>query len=94
MRVVVDATAWDDLNEIGTWIGKDSPRAAREVLEKILQAIEQLQWFPRLARAGRARGSYERVVVGTPYIVVFELWDKPTAVVVTAIAHAAQNREG
>jgi len=92
MRVVVDATAWDDLNQIGAWIGKDNPKAARAVLEKILQTIEQLQRFPRLARAGRARGTYERAVAGTPYIIVFELWDNPVAVVVTAVAHGARNR--
>jgi plasmid stabilization system protein ParE len=92
MRVIVDAAAWDDLNQIGSWIGKDNPRAARAVLENILRTIEQLQRFPRLARAGRARGTFERVVAGTPYIIVFELWQNPSALVVTAVAHGARNR--
>ena len=84
--------AWDDLNQIGAWIAKDNPQAARAVLEKILQTIELLQWFPRLARAGRARGTYERVVAGTPYIIVFELRESPAAVVIAAVAHGAQHR--
>ena len=92
MRLVVDATAWKDLDDIVKWIAKDSPEAARRVLEKILQTIEQLAAFPRLGRAGRARGTYERVVAGTQYIIVFELWTKPSAVVITAIAHAARDR--
>ena len=92
MRLVVDVAAWDDLNQIGAWIAKDNPRAARAVLEKILQTIEQLHYFPRLSRVGRARGTCERVVAGTPYIIVFELRQEPPAVVITAVAHGAQNR--
>jgi plasmid stabilization system protein ParE len=34
MRLVVDVSAWDDLNHIGAWIARDNPRAARTVLEK------------------------------------------------------------
>jgi len=92
MRLVVDATAWRDLNDIGTWIAKDSPEAARRVLQNILQTVEQLAQFPRLARRGRARGTYERLVAGTPYIIVFELWENPLAVIIIAIVHAARNR--
>ena len=92
MRLVVDAAAWSDLNDIGAWIAKDSPPAARRTLITILQTVERLQGFPRLARPGRARGSYERLVAGTPCIIVFELWDNPAAIIVTAIVHGARNR--
>ena len=74
MGLVVDATAWDDLNQSGAWIAKDNPRAARAMLQRILQTIEQLQWFPRLARQGRALGTYERVVAA---IIDIELWQNP-----------------
>lgn len=92
MRLVVDAAAWTDLNDIGTWIAKDSPQAAKSVLAKILQTVEQLQRFPRLARPGRVRGTYERFVSGTPYIIVFELWDNLAAIVVIAVVHGARDR--
>jgi hypothetical protein len=39
---------------------------------------------------GRARGTYERVVAGTSYIIVFELWQNPPAVVIVAVAHGAR----
>jgi ParE toxin of type II toxin-antitoxin system, parDE len=42
-RIVVDPTAWDDLNQIGAWIAKDNPRAARAMLERISANVEQLQ---------------------------------------------------
>ncbi len=92
MRLVVDATAWKDLDDIGQWIAKDSPAAARRVLETILQTIQMLAHFPLLARPGRARNTYERRVAGTPYIIVFELWDKPAAIIVTGIVHGARDR--
>jgi toxin ParE1/3/4 len=92
MRLVVDATAWRDLDDIGQWIAKDSPAAARRVLETILQAIQILAHFPLLARPGRARNSYESRVIGTPYIIVFQLWEKPAAIVVVAVVHAARDR--
>ena len=92
MKVVVDAKAWTDLNQIGAWIAKDDPRAARKVLRQILDAIAQLERFPRLARPGRVDGTRERVVPGTPYIIVFELWNEPPAVVITAVAHGRRDR--
>ena len=92
MKLVVDATAWSDLNDIGTWIGKDSPAAARQILRRILQTIEQLHRFPGLARPGRAQRTYERLVAGTPYIIVFELREHPAAMIITALVHGARNR--
>ena len=92
MRLVVDATALRDLNDIGAWIAKDNQGAARRILRAILGTIEHLRHFPRLARPGRAAGSFERLVAATPYIVVFEVWANPEAVVITAIVHAARNR--
>ena len=92
MRVVVDAKAWTDLDQIGAWIAKDDPRAVREILRRIVASIAQLRRFPRLARPGRVRGTHERVVAGTPYIIVFELWNEPPAVVITAVVHGRLGR--
>ena len=91
MRVIVDEVAWSDLDKIGSWIAKDSPEAARRELEKIEHVIKQLGRFPGLSREGRAKGTWESVVAGTSYIIVFELW--PAAVVVTGVVHGARNRE-
>ena len=92
MKLVVDATAFTDLQEIGVWIAEDTPNAAGRVVATALATIEPLRSLPRLARPGRARGTFERLVAGTPYIVVFELWAKPPAVVITAVVHGARNR--
>ena len=92
MRLVVDATAWRDLDDIGVWIARDNVAAARRVLKSILQTIAQVQQFPGLARPGRVSGTRERIVAGTHYIVVFELWDNSSAIVVTAVVHAARHQ--
>ena len=89
MRLVVDVAAWGDLNDIGAWIAKDSPQAARRVLRAILA---KLPAFPRLARPGRVSGTHERRVAGTPYIIVYEIQDEPDAIVVIAVAHGARQR--
>ena len=93
MRVIVDEAAWSDLDKIGLWVAKDSPEAARHELEKIKHVIKQLGRFPGLSRQGRAKGTLETVVAGTSYIVVFELWEKSEAVVITGVVHGARNRE-
>ena len=92
MRVIVDTAAWSDLNDIGGWIAKDDPQAARRVLRLILQTAAQLELFPRLARRGRTPGTWERLVPGTPYIIVLELPENLPAIIVTAVVHGARDR--
>lgn len=92
MRVIIDEDAYGDIDHIAAWIAKDSPRAARNVVQKIIDAIERLSLFPEMGRRGRAHGTLERVVSGTPYIVVYEISRKPDAVVVTAVFHGSQDR--
>ena len=92
MRVVIDEEAWNDLNSIDAWIGKDSPKAARAVLESILEVVGHLEMFPHLGHSGRVSGTYERGVAGTPYIVVYEISESPAAVIVAGVVHGAKNR--
>lgn len=87
MSLVIDVAAWQDIHGIGTWIAKDSPRAARQIVRAILAAIEQLEVFPGLARQGRVAGTFQRRVSGTSYIIVLERWTDPAAIVVTAVVH-------
>jgi hypothetical protein len=61
MRVVVDNKAWADLDQIRADRQRRS-EAARQTLRRIFHTIAQLERFPRLARPGRVRGTFERVV--------------------------------
>ena len=92
MRVIIDESAWSDLDGIALHIVADNPVAARRQVEEIRHAIGLLSEFPGLSRNGRAKGTRERVVPGSHYVIVFELWEKPRALVVTGVVHGARNR--
>ena len=42
---------------------------------------------------GRVRGTYEWVVVGLPYVIVYEVIDAADEVAIIAIFHCAQDRD-
>ena len=90
MRVIIDESAWSDLDSIALRIARGSAIAARREVEKIV--IGQLGELPALSRDGRAKGTRERVVPGGRYVIVFELLEKPRALVVTGIVHTARDR--
>lgn len=92
MRVIVDESAWRDLDAIARRIAQDNPAAARREIEKIRHVIGLLAIFPGLSRDGRIKGTWEKVVSGTNYIIVFELQKKPTALIVVGVVHGARNR--
>ncbi len=92
MRVIIDESAWSDLDSIALRIARDNPSAARQEVEKIRHVIGLLGELPALSRDGRAKGTRERVVPGGRYVVVFEIWEVPRVLVVSGIVHTARNR--
>jgi plasmid stabilization system protein ParE len=54
MKVIVRQTAQRDLDDIFDWISQDSPRAAAQVVRRVLAAIDRLtfsglsQWAARV----------------------------------------------
>jgi toxin ParE1/3/4 len=92
MKIIIRDAAYDDLERIHAWIGKDRPRAADAVIERILKSIGLLESFPLIGRAGHAPGTRELVIGGLPYIAVYRVDDKADEAVVIAVFHAAQNR--
>jgi plasmid stabilization system protein ParE len=92
MRVIIDERAWRDLDDIAAWIGRDNPGAGRREVEKIRHVITLLADFPDLARPGRARGTWERVVPHSHYIIVFQRSEDPHALIIGSVVHAARNR--
>ena len=92
MRVIIEETAIADIDALTAWIAKDSPQSAQVVVEKILHTIARLELFPKTGHEGRDEGTYERGVGGTPYIAVYEVRERPSAVLVLAVVHGARNR--
>jgi toxin ParE1/3/4 len=94
MKLVFDDQALADLEGIFDWIAKDNPAAARAVVDRLFSSTELLTSFPFMGHAGRDPGTLEWVVPRLPYIVVYEVDEAHGEVIVTAIFHGAQNREG
>ena len=92
MRVILEESAVADIDQLAAWVAKDSPQAARTMIRKVLDAVERLSLFPDLGHEGRDKGTYERAVSGTPYIIVYEIRRKPSGVLVISVVHGARDR--
>ena len=66
-------TALRNLEEDAVYIAADDRAAARLVVERVLQAVEQLAEQPSLGRPGRVPGTRELVVAGTRYLVPYRV---------------------
>jgi toxin ParE1/3/4 len=82
-----------DIENIYQYIEKQNPRAATEVVARIRYAADRLGVLPYIGHVGRARGTYEWVVVGLPYIIVYEIDEAADEVAILAIFHGAQDRK-
>ncbi len=57
-----------DLQAVREYIPEVNPGAARQVAQRILQAVGLLTEQPGLGRPGRVPETRELVITGTPYI--------------------------
>jgi addiction module RelE/StbE family toxin len=94
MKLVFDDRALADLENIFRWIAQDSPSNAKAVVDLLFSSAELLILFPHIGHVGRVPGTFEWVVPRLPYIVLYEVDQAEGQVIVTAVFHAAQGREG
>jgi addiction module RelE/StbE family toxin len=94
VKLVFDEKALVDLEGIYNWIAQDNPAAARAVVERLFESTEHLATFPQMGHAGRDEGAFEWVVPRLPYIVIYEVHADRDEVIVVAVVHGAQDREG
>jgi toxin ParE1/3/4 len=80
-------------DSIYEYIKERNPRAATEVVARIRLAADRLGRLPHMGYIGRARGTFEWVVVGLPYIIVYEINEAADEVAVLAVFHGAQDRD-
>lgn len=94
VRLRYTAQARQHIAAIFGYIADRNPVAATQVVARIRQAAERLTEFPRIGRAGRAAGTYEWVVRGLPYIIVYQTGEADAdEVLILGVFHAAQDRE-
>ena len=94
MKLVFDDQALADLEGIYNWIAKDNPVAAKVVVERLFESTEHLAAFPQMGHAGHDEGTLEWVVPNLPYIVIYEIHAERDEIIVVAVVHGAQEREG
>jgi toxin ParE1/3/4 len=64
-------TALSNLDEEAGYIAADSPAAAREVVQRIMQAVALLATQPAMGRPGRVPGTRELLVPRTRYLIPY-----------------------
>jgi addiction module RelE/StbE family toxin len=92
MRVSWTRPARRHLDEIGQFISRDNPRAAAEVVIRILDQVDALGEHPHLGRPGRFTGTRELVVNATPFIAVYRVSEQQVDVL--AVFHGARRWPG
>jgi len=81
--------ALEDRDAIYDYICADSRRAALNVDSAIEQQVDRLAHYPHSGRLGRAPGTRELVVVGTPCVVIYQV--RPETIIVLRVLHAARS---
>lgn len=90
MKLIFRTAALADLQNIHNYIAQDNSEVARSVIRRIRSAVDRLRRFPHSGRTGTFDRTFELVVTGLPYIVVYEVTD--TKVEIIAVFHTAQDR--
>ena len=81
-------TVLRNLEDEAAYIAVDDRAAARLVVGRVLQAVEQLAEQPSLGRPGRVPGTRELVVAGTRYLVPYRV--RRDAVEILRIFHTSR----
>ena len=74
MTILWSPEAIEDLTSLRAYIADDNPAAARGVVLRIMQNIEQLlPDNPQMGRPGRVPGTRKLVIPMTPFIIPYRL---------------------
>jgi len=77
-----------DLAAVRSYIAQNNPDAAREVAQRIRQAVAILADYPAVGRAGRLPNTRELVVTGTAYLLPYRI--QGGMVEILRVLHGAQ----
>lgn len=93
VRLRFTAEAREHVAAIFSYLRDRNLVAATQVVGRIRLATERLAEFPRMGHAGRVAGTYEWVVRGLPYIIVYQTAaTDPDEVLILGVFHGAQDR--
>jgi plasmid stabilization system protein ParE len=92
VRYTIDALL--HVGAIHAFIHERNPVAATRVIARVRAAAERLGEHPRIGHAGTAPGTYEWVVAGLPYVIVYAANTAEREIIVLGVYHGAQMRPG
>ena len=90
MRIRWLRKALRNLDEEATYIAADDPNAARLVVRRVFEAVEQLTEHPGAGRPGRVPGTRELVVRNTRYILPYRV--RGDTVEILRVFHTSRRR--
>jgi plasmid stabilization system protein ParE len=85
--------ALDDADELVAYIAADNPAAADKVLDRIELTAQRLG-RQAIGRSGRVQGTYEKSVIGLPYIIAYAIRSLPNGteqIVILRVIHTARD---
>lgn len=77
-----------DMEAIKKYISADNPKAAERVINRMIEAADQLIDFPMMGRTGRKVGTRELIIPKYPYLMVYRL--TAAKIIVIAVAHQSK----
>jgi plasmid stabilization system protein ParE len=92
MRLRYSTRAREQIDEIHAYIARDKPTAATNVVERVRAAAERLSRFPHIGHVGVVDGTFEWVVRGLPYIIVYQIDENRGELIILNVFHGAQDR--
>lgn len=88
MRVRWLRRALNDLEAAESWIARDNPDAAAELVLRIVKTVSLLQVQPGIGRPGRVPGTRELVVPETMFVIPYQV--REDVVVILRVYHSAR----
>lgn len=89
MRIRWLRTALRNLDHHANYIAKNDPIAARNAVQRIQAAVDQLAEYPSMGRVGRVPLTRELIIGGTPWIIVYRV--RAEMVEIIRVLHGAQS---
>ena len=82
--------ALQNLDDEAKYIAQDDPEAARQVAQRIVDAINLLPDNPALGHPGRIHGTRELVVPNTRYIVPYRVRPRLNRIEILRVFHTSR----
>jgi addiction module RelE/StbE family toxin len=73
LKIKLSRLALQDLQATKDYISQDKPSAAHAVIQRVMEAVENIVTFPSIGRPGRVPYTKELVVSSTPLIIVYQI---------------------